>query len=219
MTADITPQIQEQLNLSALLLKKNYNTADLSTWSGFNSEDQMQVKQAKRLLKLNGITSGLHLRNSLQRYQSGQMVSHTFSKLAAEFRMDTTTSFDAKYNAQEHPRLKHNYKMVWKYRFTLKEHLLIGYELSYYIYLMRLATVVGFIGTEELLLRMEDANETIKSTFSSWGAFHRNVCLGDEFVLGATEQDNSKFPGSKTLWEHYQRLYVKHADWFKTWNK
>ena len=217
MTADITPQIQQQLNLSALLLKKGHNNANLNSWSGFDSEDQMQIKQAKRLLKLHGITSSLHLRNSLQRYQSGQMVSNTFTKLATELRMDTSTTFDGKYNALENPKLKHKYKMVWTYRFSLKYQQFIGYELAYYIYLMRLATVVGYINTDELILRMEDANDTIKKTFTSWGEFHRNVCLGDEFVLGATEQDNSKFPGTKTLWEHYQRLNVQHANWFKTW--
>jgi len=22
-----------------------------------------------------------------------------------------------------------------------------------------------------------------------------------------------------TLWDHYQRLHIEHADWFKNWNK
>ena len=219
MTLQITQEIQDQLNLSALILKKNYSNADLTSWSGFNREDQIQVKQANRLLKLYGIKSGLHLRNSLQRYQSGQIVSNTFTKLATEFRMDTSTTFITKYNAQENLKTKNKYKMVWKYRFSLKEEKLIGYELAYYIFLMRLGLVAGFLSKEELMLRLEDANQTIKSTFSSWGAYHRNVCLGDEYVLGNTEQDNSKFPGAGTLWEHYQRLNINHADWFKTWNK
>ncbi|WP_458627056.1 DUF1266 domain-containing protein [Winogradskyella sp. PC D3.3] len=219
MTQDITPKIQDQLNLSALILKKNHKNADLTSWFGFNLEDAMQVKQAKRLLNLYGITSGLHLRNSLQRYENGDMVSNAFEKLAREFRNDTTDSFDAKYNAQENPNAKRIYKMVWKYRFSLKEQKLIGYELAYYIFLMRLAGVVGFISIEELILRLDDVNTRIKTSFSSWSEFHRNVCLGDEYVLGTTEQNISKFPGTDTLWEHYQRLHIQHANWFKTWNK
>ncbi|WP_434036235.1 DUF1266 domain-containing protein [Formosa sp. 4Alg 33] len=219
MTQDITPEIQDQLNLSALILKKNHKNADLTSWSGFDLENDMQVKQAKRLLNLYGIKSGLHLRNSLQRYESGQMVSHKFEKLAIEFRMSTTTDFDAKYNAEENPSTKGIYKMVWKYRFSLKKEKLIGYEMAYYIFQMRLGHVLGFIDTDEMILRLEEAHDTIKSTFSSWGDFHRNVCLGDEYVLGTTEQDMSKFPGTETLWECYQRLHIEHADWFKTWKK
>ena len=219
MTQNITPEIQDQLNLSALLLKKNYNKADLSSWTGFDLEDPMEVKQAKRLLSLYGIKSGLHLRNSLQRYESGQMVSHTFEKLALEFRMDTTTSFDAKYNAEDNQNTKGIYKMVWKYRFSLKTQKLIGYEMATYIFQMRLGYVLGFLNLDEMLLRLEDANTIIKNTFSSWGEFHRNVCLGDEYVLGVTEQNLSTFPGTSTLWEAYQRLHIQHADWFKTWNK
>ncbi|QXP65157.1 DUF1266 domain-containing protein [Polaribacter sp. HaHaR_3_91] len=219
MTQEITPKIQDQLNLSALILKKNYKSADLTSWSGFDLENQMDVKQAKRLLSLYGIKSGLHLRNSLQRYENGEMVSNTFEKLAIEFRMSTTKDFDAKYNAEENPKTKGIYKMVWKYRFSLKKQKLFGYEMAYYIFQMRLGHVLGFIDTREMILRLEEANETIKSTFSSWGEFHRNVCLGDEYVLGTTEQDVSKFPGMETLWECYQRLYIEHADWFKTWKK
>lgn len=217
MTQEITPQIQDQLNLSALILKKNYKKAELTTWSGFDLENEMDVKQAKRLLKVFGIKSGLHLRNSLQRYETGQMVSHNFDKLALEFRMMTTTDFDAKYNAEQNPRTKATYKMVWKYRFILKTQKLIGYEMAYYIFQMRLGHVIGLIQTDEIILRLEEANYIIKSNFSNWGEFHRNVCLGDEYVLGATEQDVSKFPGTETLWECYQRLHIQHADWFKEW--
>lgn len=219
MTQNITPKIQDQLNLSALILKKNHKNADLTSWSGFNLEDDMQIKQAKRLLNLYGIKSGLHLRNSLQRYQSGQMVSNTFEQLASEFRNDTSTTFEAKYNAQKISKTKSNYKMVWKYRFSLKEQKLIGYEMAYYIFLMRLGIVLKFITTDEVIMRLEDANNTIKSTFSSWGEFHRNVCLGDEYALGSTEPDISKFPGTETLWEHYQRLHIQQANWFKEWKK
>ncbi|WP_179352058.1 DUF1266 domain-containing protein [Winogradskyella vidalii] len=219
MTQEITPEIQDQLNLSALILKKNYKNADLTSWSGFDLENDMHVKQAKRLLSLFGIKSGLHLRNSLQRYENGQIVSHNFEKLASEFRMMTSSDFDAKYNAEESPRTKGIYKMVWKYRFSLKKEKLMGYEMAFYIFQMRLGHVLGYMGTEELILRLEEANDTIKSTFSSWSEFHRNVCLGDEYVLGATEQDVSKFPGTATLWECYQRLHIEHADWFKTWKK
>ena len=219
MTQDITPKIQDQLNLSALILKKNHKQADLSSWSGFNLEDKMHVKQAERLLTIFGIKSGLHLRNSLQRYESGQMVSHTFEKLAMAFRNDTSKTFEAKYQALNNPQTQNIYKMVWKYRFSLKNQKLIGYEMAMYIFQMRLGLVLGFITTEEIILRLEEANSTIKSNFSSWGEFHRNVCLGDEYVLGSTEQDVSIFPNMTTLWDHYQRLHIEHADWFKNWNK
>ena len=59
MTQEITAKIQDQLNLSALILKKNHKHTDLSTWSGFDLNDDMQVKQAKRLLKLFGIKKQL----------------------------------------------------------------------------------------------------------------------------------------------------------------
>ena len=219
MKQEITAKIQDQLNLSALILKKNHKHADLTTWSGFDLNDDMQVKQAKRLLKLFGIKSGLHLRNSLQRYESGQMVSQSFEKLASELRNDTTTTFDVKYNAEQNPRSKNIYKLVWKYRFILKTQKLIGYEMAVYIMQMRLGHVLGFIETDEMLLRLEEANDTVKTSFSSWGEFHRNVCLGDEYILGTTEQDNSTFPGSGTLWECYQRLNIQQADWFKEWKK
>lgn len=120
MTQEITAKIQDQLNLSALILKKNHKHADLTTWSGFDLNDDMQVKQAKRLLKLFGIKSGLHLRNSLQRYESGQMVSQSFEKLASELRNDTTTTFDAKYNAEQNPRSKNIYKLVTEIPFYFK---------------------------------------------------------------------------------------------------
>ncbi|MEJ4089202.1 DUF1266 domain-containing protein [Galbibacter orientalis] len=219
MTQDITPKIQNQLNLSALILKKNHKNAALKSWSGFNLKDAMHVKHAERLLTMYGIKSGLHLRNSLQRYESGQMVSHTFEKLAAAFRNDTSKTFEAKYQALESPKTKNTYKMVWKYRFSLKNQKLRGYEMAMYIFQMRLGLVLDFITTEEMMLRLEEAYNTTKSTFSSWGEFHRNVCLGDEYVLGATELDVSKFPGTETLWEHYQRLHIAHADWFKEWKK
>ncbi|MBI6116782.1 DUF1266 domain-containing protein [Salegentibacter maritimus] len=219
MIQEISPEIQDQLNLSALILKKNYNSADLTSWFGFNLNDEMHVKQAKRLLNLYGIKSGLHLRNSLQRYENGEMASMAFEKLAAEFRSDTTDTFKVKYDALDHPGIKSTYKIVWKYRFSLKEHKLIGYEMAYYIFLMRLGGVLGFITIEEIMLRLEDANTRLKTLFSSWGEFHRNVCIGDEYVLGSTEQDISKFPGTKTLWEHYQRLHIQHANWFKEWKK
>lgn len=219
MIQDITPKIQDQLNLSALILKNNFNGADLTSWSGFDLKNDMHVKQAKRLLNLFGIKSGLHLRNSLQRYESGEVVSNAFEKLALEFRMSTTTTFEAKYNAEENIRTKGIYKMVWKYRFSLRKEKLIGYEMALYIFQMRLGHVLGFMDTREMILRLEEVNDTIKATFSSWGEFHRNVCLGDEYVLGSTEQDVSKFPGIVTLWECYQRLYIEHADWFKEWRK
>lgn len=91
--------------------------------------------------------------------------------------------------------------------------------MAVYIMQMRLGYVLGFIETDEMLLRLEEANDTVKATFSSWGEFHRNVCLGDEYILGTTEQDNSTFPGSGTLWECYQRLNIQQADWFKEWKK
>jgi len=219
MTQDITPEIQDQLNLSALILKKNHKQANLSSWSGFNLDDKMHVKQAERLLTILGIKSGLHLRNSLMRYESGLMVSQAFEKLASEFRRDTTKTFEAKYQALNNPQTQNTYKMVWKYRFSLKKQKLTGYEMAMSIFQMRLGLVLGFITTEEIILRLEEINATVKSTFSSWGEFHRNVCIGDEFILGATEQDVSAFPNMTTLWDHYQRLHIEHADWFKNWNK
>jgi hypothetical protein len=50
---------------------------DLITWSGCDLNDDMQVNQAKRLLKLFG-KSGLHFAKRLQRYEIGQMVSAIF---------------------------------------------------------------------------------------------------------------------------------------------
>lgn len=218
MTDTITPKIQDQLNLSALVLKKHHKKADLYSWSGFDLSETLQVQMAKRLLNLYGIKSGFHLRNSLQRYKSGQMVSNTFQKLATQFRMDSTTSFEAKYNAEQNPKTKHIYKLVWTYRFSLKDQKLTGYEMANYIFQMRLGLVSGFITTHEVLLRLEDANNTIKSTFNSWEAFHNNVCLGYEYVLGPTEQDISKFPGTDTLWDTYQRLHIEQKNEFKVWN-
>ncbi|MCF8715685.1 DUF1266 domain-containing protein [Joostella atrarenae] len=217
MTQDITPTIQDQLNLSALILRNNHKNAELTSWSGFNLEDEIHVKHAKRLLKLYGIKSGLHLRNSLQRYENGSMVSNSFEKLAAKFRSLTTQDFEAEYNKLENPSTKNIYKRAWKYRFSLQKEKLIGYELAYYIFLMRLGIVLDFITLDEVILRLEDVNTRIKSTFSSWGEFHQNVCIGDEFVSGAKEQDNSRFPGIETLWEHYQRLYIQNGEWFKEW--
>ncbi|AEH01953.1 DUF1266 domain-containing protein [Lacinutrix sp. 5H-3-7-4] len=217
MTDTITPKIQDQLNLSALILKKNYKKADLYSWSGFDISNDLHIQQAKRLLNLYGIKSGLHLRNSLHRYENGQMASKTFETLASQLRMDTTTTFEAKYNAEENPKNQQLYKLVWKYRFSLKNQKLIGYDMAMYIFQMRLGLVLNFITTNEIALRLEDACNIIKSNFSSWEAFHNNVCIGYELVTGPTEQDISKFPGTETLWEVYQRLHIEHKNGFKTW--
>ncbi|WP_159023676.1 DUF1266 domain-containing protein [Formosa sp. L2A11] len=217
MIQEITPTIQDRLNLSALILKKNYPKANISSWFGFNINNDLEVKHVKRLLKLHGVKSGLHLRNALQRYENGEIASNSFEKLAAEFRTDTTSRFDAKCNAQENFRIKNTYKIVWKHRFNLKQEKLLGYEMAYSIFLMRLGGVLGFISTEEMELRLEDINERVKTTFTSWGEFHRNVCLGDEFILGVAEPDTSIFPVSDTIWGCYQRLNIEHADRFKEW--
>ncbi|WP_430427495.1 DUF1266 domain-containing protein [Maribacter litoralis] len=218
MTAEITPQIQDWLNLSALVLMNNYKKADLNSWYGFDIEDHLQLKNVERIAKLHGIQSGVHLRNSLHRYETGEMASNAFEKLAMELRSETTNTFEAKYNALQNPSTKNAYKLVWRYRFSFKNKKLYGYEFAYYIFLMRIGGALGFIKSEEIAMRLEDVNTRLKKTFSSWGEFHRNVCIGNEFMRGAAEPDISKFPGTETLWECYQRLNIHHADSFKEWN-
>ncbi|MEP2688184.1 DUF1266 domain-containing protein [Maribacter dokdonensis] len=219
MTAEITPKIQDQLNLSALVLMNNYKKADLNTWYGFDIEDHLQLKNVERIAKLHGIQSGVHLRNSLHRYETGAMASNPFEKLASEFRNYTTNTYETKYNAQKNPMTKNVYKLVWRYRFSLKNEKLQGYDFAYYIFLMRIGGALGFIKPEEIAMRLEDVNTRLKNTFSSWGEFHRNVCIGDEFIRGAAEPDISKYPGTETLWECYQRLHIHQANSFKEWNK
>ncbi|MEH6656328.1 DUF1266 domain-containing protein [Leeuwenhoekiella marinoflava] len=218
MTSEqITPQIQKQLNFSALLLKKHSNEVDLQSWFGFNLINEWHIKMAKRLLKYYGIHSGLHLRTRLFQYESGLMASASFEKLAASLRLDTTATFEAKYSALENVMTKHNYKLAWKYRFSLKDQKLKGYELAHYVFLMRLGGILSYIELEEITLRLEEVEQLLKTTFSSWGAFHRNVCIGDEFINGVGEQDLSSYPGILTLWECYQRMQIDNPTWFKEW--
>ena len=218
MTAEITSKMQDQLNLSALVLMNNYKKADLNSWYGFDIEDHLQLKNVERIAKLHGILSGVHLRNSLHRYETGEMASNPFEKLAMELRNDTTNTFEAKFNAIKNPTSKNAYKLLWRYRFSLKDQKLYGYEFAYYVFLMRIGGALGFIKPEEIAMRLEDVDTRMKKTFSSWGEFHRNVCIGDEFIRGASEPDISKYPGTETLWECYQRLNIHHADRFKEWN-
>ena len=216
-TEEITPQIQKQLNFSALLLKKHSNEVDLESWFGFNLINEWHIKSAKRLLKYYGIHSGLHLRSALFEYETGMRVSAPFEKLAASLRLDTTSSFETKYNALNNVTQEHQYTLAWKYRFSLKDQKLKGYELAKYVFLMRLGGILNYMEFEEINLRLSDVEALLKNTFDSWGAFHRNVCIGDEFMNGRGEQDLSSYPGILTLWECYQRMQINYTHWFKEW--
>ena len=82
---------------------------------------------------------------------------------------------------------------------------------------MRLGGILNYMELEEITLRLSDVEVLLKNTFDSWGAFHRNVCIGDEFINGRGEQDVSSYPGILTLWECYQRMHINYPDWFKEW--
>ncbi|WBL26999.1 DUF1266 domain-containing protein [Zunongwangia sp. HGR-M22] len=216
-TEEITPQIQKQLNFSALLLKKHAHEVDLESWFGFDVHNEWHVKAAKRLLKYYGIHSGLDLRGKLFEYENGIIASTTFEKLAASLRLDTTSSFEAKYKSLDNVIQEHQYTLAWKYRFSLKDQKLKGYEMAKYVFLMRLGGILNYMELEEITLRLTEAEALLKNTFTSWGEFHRNVCIGDEFINGSGEQDRSSFPGILTLWECYQRMHITYSTWFKEW--
>ncbi|KGO82690.1 DUF1266 domain-containing protein [Flavobacterium beibuense] len=217
-TTEITEEIQEQLNLSAVLMENFRKNIKHDSWFGLDPENENHKYLAKKLLKTYDIKSARELRNSVYAYEIIRKTSNNFRNIACKLRIYSEEEYINLLENQKYSIDRNYYRIVWPHRFSLFRTSLSGYDLAMAIFLLRMGGAAGFINETEMELRLADISASIKKDFNDWDSFHENVLIGHQFMTANMAPDVAFYANSEqSALQSLRYLKITNPHWFTQW--
>ena len=217
-TTEITEEIQEQLNLSAVLMENFHKNIKHDSWFGLDPENETHKYLAKKLLKTYNIKSARELRNSVYIHEVIRKASNNFRDIACKLRIYSEDEYTNLLENQKYSIDRNYYRIVWPHRFSLYKTSLAGYDLAMAVFLLRMGGASGFIDETEMELRLTDITTSVKKIFNNWDSFHENVLIGHQFMTANMASDMAFFANSEqSVLQSLRYLKITNPHWFTQW--
>ncbi|WP_417354326.1 DUF1266 domain-containing protein [Flavobacterium sp.] len=217
-TTEITEEIQEQLNLSAVLMENFHKNIKHDSWFGLDPENETHKYLAKKLLKTYDIKSARELRNSVYIHEVIRKASNNFRDIACKLRIYSEEEYIKLLENQKYVIDRNYYRIVWPHRFSLYKTSLAGYDLAMAVFLLRMGGASGFIDETEMELRLTDITTSVKKIFNNWDSFHENVLIGHQFMTANMASDMAFFANSEqSVLQSLRYLKITNPHWFTQW--